>query len=160
MYISEAHPEDEWQMDSNVEEKIVFKQPKTFEERKTAAALLVDRLKYRAPLAIDGIDDGAGLAFGAWPERITALRAAVERGDAATLSRLAHGLKGAGGTVGARGLAVLCAELERADCAADSASALQLVGAIQREFDRVLEALRAEGLGEVASRIRAEAAGS
>ena len=57
-------------MDSNVEEKIVFKQPKTFEERKTAAALLVDRLKYRAPLAIDGIDDGAGLAFGAWPERI------------------------------------------------------------------------------------------
>ena len=94
------------------------------------------------------------------PERITALQAAVERGDAATLSRLAHGLKGAGGTVGARGLAVLCAELERADCAADSASALQLVGAIQREFDRVLEALRAEGLGEVASRIRAEAAGS
>jgi hypothetical protein len=57
-------------MDSNVEEKIVFKQPKTFAERKTAAALLVDRLKYRAPLALDGIDDAAGLAFGAWPERI------------------------------------------------------------------------------------------
>ena len=57
-------------MDSNVEDKIVFKQPKTFAERKTAAALLVDRLKYRAPLAIDGIDDGVGLAFGAWPERI------------------------------------------------------------------------------------------
>jgi signal transduction histidine kinase/DNA-binding NarL/FixJ family response regulator len=94
------------------------------------------------------------------PERITALRAAVERGDAATLNRLAHGLKGAGGTVGARGLAVLCAELERADCAKDAAGALQLVAAIQREFDRVLEALRAEGLGEVASRIRAEAAGS
>ena len=94
------------------------------------------------------------------PERITALRAAVERGDAVTLNRLAHGLKGAGGTVGARGLAVLCAELERADCAADAASALQLVGAIQREFERVLDALRAEGLGEVATRIRAEAAGS
>jgi len=57
-------------MDSNVEDKIVFKQPKTFAERKTAASLLVDRLKYRAPLAIDGIDDAAGLAFGAWPERI------------------------------------------------------------------------------------------
>ena len=57
-------------MDSNVEEKIVFKQPKTFEERKTAAALLVDRLKYRAPLAVDSIDDTAGLTFGAWPERI------------------------------------------------------------------------------------------
>jgi len=70
VYIAEAHPEDEWQMDSNVEEKIVFKQPKTFAERKTAAALLVDRLKYRAPLALDGIDDAAGLAFGAWPERI------------------------------------------------------------------------------------------
>lgn len=94
------------------------------------------------------------------PERIASLRSAVERGDTALLNRLAHGLKGAGGTVGARGLAVLCAELERADCSHDAASALQLVAAIQREFDRVLEALRAEGLGELASRIRAEAPGS
>ena len=84
----------------------------------------------------------------------------MERGDTPMLNRLAHGLKGAGGTVGARGLAVLCAELERADCSQDATAALQLVGAIQREFDRVLEALRNEGLGELASRIRAEAPGS
>jgi type I thyroxine 5'-deiodinase len=57
-------------MDSNVEEKIVFKQPKTFPERKQAASLLVDRLKYRAPLALDGIEGAAEKAYGAWPERI------------------------------------------------------------------------------------------
>src|SRR5262245_44865707 len=57
-------------MDSNVEEKVVFKQPKTFDERKKAADILVDRLKYRAPLALDGIEGAAEKAYGAWPERI------------------------------------------------------------------------------------------
>jgi hypothetical protein len=57
-------------MDSNVQDRIVFKQPRTFEERRTAAALLVDRLKYRAPLAIDSIQGEAEEAYGAWPERI------------------------------------------------------------------------------------------
>jgi hypothetical protein len=57
-------------MDSNVQDRIVFKQPRTFEERRTAAALLVDRLKYRAPLAIDSIEGAAEKAYGAWPERI------------------------------------------------------------------------------------------
>lgn len=70
VYISEAHPEDEWQMESNVKEQIVFKQPRTFDERRTAAALLVDRLKYRAPLAIDSLSGEAERAYGAWPERI------------------------------------------------------------------------------------------
>ena len=57
-------------MDSNVKEQVVFKQPKTFGERKKAADILVDRLKYRAPLALDGIEGAAEQAYGAWPERI------------------------------------------------------------------------------------------
>jgi hypothetical protein len=57
-------------MDVNVAEQVVFKQPKTFEERRKLATVLVDRLKYRAPLAIDGIEGQAEKAYGAWPERI------------------------------------------------------------------------------------------
>ncbi len=70
MYISEAHPDDEWQMDSNLEDKVVFKQPKTFSERKELVKVLVDRLKYRLPLAIDSMDGALEKQFAAWPERI------------------------------------------------------------------------------------------
>jgi hypothetical protein len=70
VYISEAHPDDEWQMDSNREERFVVKQPRRFEERKELAKILVDRLKYRVPLAIDLMDNRTEKAFAAWPERI------------------------------------------------------------------------------------------
>jgi hypothetical protein len=70
VYISEAHPGDEWQMDSNVKESFVFNQPKTFDERKALAKVLVERLQYRMPVAIDSIDDQVGKLFAAWPERI------------------------------------------------------------------------------------------
>jgi hypothetical protein len=73
VYISEAHPADEWQMESNVEEKIVVNQPKTLEARKELAKILVERLKYKAPLAIDPIDNRADKAFAAWPERVYVL---------------------------------------------------------------------------------------
>jgi hypothetical protein len=48
----------------------VFKQPKRFEERKELAKILVDRLKYRLPVAIDMMDNRTEKAFAAWPERI------------------------------------------------------------------------------------------
>ena len=57
-------------MESNVTDKVVFKQPKTFDERKGLVKVLVDRLKYRIPVAIDSIDGRAEKAFAAWPERI------------------------------------------------------------------------------------------
>jgi hypothetical protein len=57
-------------MDSNVEQKFVFKQPKSFDQRKELAKILVDRLKYRMPLAVDAIDNRTETAFAAWPERI------------------------------------------------------------------------------------------
>ena len=57
-------------MDSNKEDKVVFKQPRHFAERQDAARILVDRLKYRMPVAIDAMDNRADEAFAAWPERI------------------------------------------------------------------------------------------
>jgi len=70
VYISEAHPDDEWQMESNRKEGFVHRQPQTMEERQKLAGILVDRLKYRMPVALDPIDGRAEKAFAAWPERI------------------------------------------------------------------------------------------
>jgi Iodothyronine deiodinase len=70
VYISEAHPDDEWQMESNREDGVVLNQPKTGDERNAAARILVERLGYRIPLAVDGIDGRAEKVFAAWPERI------------------------------------------------------------------------------------------
>jgi len=84
VYISEAHPEDEWQLDSNREEKMVFNQPKELEERRKLVQVLVDRLKYRIPVAIDAMDNRADKLFAAWPERIYVLGAGgrvLFRGD-------------------------------------------------------------------------------
>jgi hypothetical protein len=57
-------------MNSNREEDLVFRQPKLFEERRALARVLVERLQYRLPLAIDAMDNAADKAFAAWPERI------------------------------------------------------------------------------------------
>ena len=62
-------------MESNEKEQIVFDQPKTDEERKAAARILVERLKYRIPVALDPLDGRAEKAFAAWPERIYILDA-------------------------------------------------------------------------------------
>jgi hypothetical protein len=57
-------------MESNRKDKIVFNQPKSFEQRKQLAKILVERLQYRIPVAIDALDNAADNAFAAWPERI------------------------------------------------------------------------------------------
>ncbi len=57
-------------MDANHKEQFVFAQPRAIEERRRLAHVLVDRLGYRLPLAVDPMDDRAGQAFAAWPERI------------------------------------------------------------------------------------------
>ena len=57
-------------MEVNVREQVVLKQPRTLEARWEAAGILVDRLKYRMPLAIDGLDGAAEKAYAAWPERV------------------------------------------------------------------------------------------
>ena len=57
-------------MDSNREEKIVLAQPRSFDERMSAAKILVERLHYDLPLALDGMDNKAETAYSAWPERL------------------------------------------------------------------------------------------
>jgi hypothetical protein len=62
-------------MENNRKDQIVFKQPRLLAERRDAATILVERLKYRVPVAIDAMDNRADQAYAAWPERIYILGA-------------------------------------------------------------------------------------
>ena len=69
VYIKEAHPEDEWQMDSNEDEGVCYPQPKTMEQRLAIANDFVKRLDYPLPLLVDPIDNPANQLYAGWPER-------------------------------------------------------------------------------------------
>lgn len=109
--------------------------------------------------ALDNIraldDDGTVLAevidiyFAELPAYLQALRAAIEAADAGGISRQAHALKSASLNVGARGVGELCKRLEREAKAGSTASARDLLGAIDAALEITLPALRAE-LGQAA----------
>ena len=69
VYIKEAHPLDEWQMDSNEKESVCYPQPKTLSQRVAIANDFVKRFSYRVPLAVDGMGNPANAAYAGWPER-------------------------------------------------------------------------------------------
>ena len=69
VYIKEAHPEDEWQMESNVEEDVCYPQPKTTERRVAIARGFVERFGYPIPMLVDRIENPANAVYAAWPER-------------------------------------------------------------------------------------------
>jgi type I thyroxine 5'-deiodinase len=69
VYIREAHPLDEWQMDDNEKEDVCYRQPRSLGERVTIANDFVRRFKYPIPLVIDPMDDPAEKAYAGWPER-------------------------------------------------------------------------------------------
>jgi HPt (histidine-containing phosphotransfer) domain-containing protein len=72
------------------------------------------------------------------------LREAVEAGDAPTVERVAHTIKGGSGNMGVKGMAQICAELENAGASGDLSRAPALVGQLEEEFSCVRPALEAE----------------
>ena len=70
VYIREAHPQDEWQMKSNIKEAICYPQPKTLAQRVAIANDFIKRFHFTLPMAVDDIRGSADLAYAAWPERI------------------------------------------------------------------------------------------
>ena len=70
IYIKEAHPADEWQMESNVEDGVVFDQPTTDEERMRRARSFVSEMDLEAPTLVDDIRNTANACYAAWPERL------------------------------------------------------------------------------------------
>jgi len=70
VYIAEAHSVDGWQMQSNEEEGVLLRQPRTLEERFAAAREGAERMRLTLPVLVDGMDDAVSEAFAAWPERL------------------------------------------------------------------------------------------
>ena len=70
IYIKEAHPEDEWQMDANEEQGVCYPQPKTLEDRLKIARDFVLREKWELPMFVDGIENRADALYAGWPERL------------------------------------------------------------------------------------------
>ena len=70
LYIKEAHPEDEWQMESNETEGVCYPQPRTTEQRLAIARDFLARHKYEIPLLVDPIENQANAIYAGWPERL------------------------------------------------------------------------------------------
>ena len=70
VYVREAHPSDGWQVDSNVENEIIFRQHQSFEEREQVANTCSLDMHMNMPILIEEMDNAIDEAYGAAPERL------------------------------------------------------------------------------------------
>ena len=75
------------------------------------------------------------------PTRIAELRAALARGDAATVSRAAHSMKGSAGNFGAAAFAEINRQIEQLGKQGALSEIPTLLPALDAEYDRVKAAL-------------------
>ena len=76
VYITEAHPSDVWQMQSNIKDQVVFASPKTEEERATVAGSCVRKLGIKIPALLDEFGNSTESAYTGWPDRLYLINAA------------------------------------------------------------------------------------
>jgi two-component system, sensor histidine kinase and response regulator len=77
------------------------------------------------------------------PEQLGTLQEAIEKGDAQTVKRIAHTLKGSSGNMGARRMSRLCLDLEQAGESNDLSAAASRLELLKKEFDHVRAELSA-----------------
>ena len=70
VYISEAHPSDLWQMQSNIRDKVVFASPRNAEERASIAGVCVRKLGLKFPAVLDEFGNSTERAYTGWPDRL------------------------------------------------------------------------------------------
>lgn len=70
IYIREAHPTDEWQVESNERDSVLYKQPTTLAERTEVASVCTLRLDLSIPTLIDDLDNSTDLKYHALPDRL------------------------------------------------------------------------------------------
>lgn len=70
VYITEAHPSDVWQMESNVKDKVVFASPRSEQERESVAGTCVRKLGIEIPAVLDEFGNSTEAAYTAWPDRL------------------------------------------------------------------------------------------
>lgn len=73
VYIQEAHPDDGWQVASNLEQGVVYKQPSTQNEREELANVCALRLNLEMPMVLDDMDNTVDTLYAALPERLYVL---------------------------------------------------------------------------------------
>lgn len=70
VYITEAHPSDVWQMETNLKDKVVFASPKNEEERASIAGTCVRKLGLKFPAVLDEFGNSTERAYTGWPDRL------------------------------------------------------------------------------------------
>ena len=75
VYITEAHPSDVWQMESNVKDKVVFASPRDEQERTLIAGTCVRKLGIEIPAVIDQFGNSTEQAYTGWPDRLYLINA-------------------------------------------------------------------------------------
>ena len=70
VYITEAHPSDLWQTQSNFKVNVVFASPRNQEERASLAGTCVRKLGIEIPALLDEFGNSTEASYTAWPERI------------------------------------------------------------------------------------------
>jgi len=70
VYITEAHPSDVWQMESNLKDKVVFASPRTEEERAVVAGACVRKLGIKIPAVLDEFGNSTEQTYTGWPDRM------------------------------------------------------------------------------------------
>jgi len=70
VYITEAHPSDVWQMQSNIKDNVVFASPKSQEDRALIAGACVRKLGIKLPAVLDEFGNATEKAYTAWPDRL------------------------------------------------------------------------------------------
>lgn len=70
VYVQEAHPTDGWQVESNVQESVLFRQHQNYAERESAAQSCSIDLHIGLPVIIEEMDNAIDETYGAAPERL------------------------------------------------------------------------------------------
>jgi HPt (histidine-containing phosphotransfer) domain-containing protein len=95
----------------------------------------------------DIVADLAGMFLEDARSRLEVVEEALQKGDAPAVERAAHTLKGGSGSMGAKGMSGLCAQLEDVGASGDLSQGSELLVRIEKELGRVQRALEAELTG-------------
>ena len=70
MYIQEAHPTDGWQVLMNIDQDVLFAQPKTDDQRAEVAEACMRHMDLEMPMLLDDMTNQVDTAYSALPERL------------------------------------------------------------------------------------------
>ena len=65
VYVQEAHPTDGWQVESNINEDVLYRQHQSYDERKEAAQSCTIGLHISLPTLVEEMDNAIDEAYGA-----------------------------------------------------------------------------------------------